>query len=330
MYPMERLSMKTKPDILFSIYDLVARFKLASPYRKYRTHNDEPYDPFFIVGSGRSGNTLLRRILNAHSELYIPPETYVLGKSIRQFRRYNNMPWKDLVHLIYSNFEFHHEFETFEIKTLAPLVNDVSHCDKQQRTLAYVLHRFYEFYAQAHRINKPRWGDKTPLNTFAIFSLSKVFPNAKFIHIVRDPYDVIHSYVQSGIYTSHTEAALRWAQSVRIAGKFKSKYPERCLEVYYERLTKDPENVIRTICSFLKIPFESQMLTSEKSAKELGDVKLREHHANVYMPINTDNIGKGRTAIDAYTNRTIEPIIGDCLKKFGYIPFAKHAKDEAQ
>ena len=43
-------------------------------------HSTVRYMPFFIIGSGRSGNTLLRTILETHPEVHIPPETYVIGK----------------------------------------------------------------------------------------------------------------------------------------------------------------------------------------------------------------------------------------------------------
>ncbi|WP_345970040.1 sulfotransferase [Sulfurimonas sp. HSL1-6] len=313
-----------------ALIDFYKKIRMGSPLRKHLLEKQEGFAPFFIVGSGRSGNTLLRRILNSHSELFIPPETYVLGKSIRQFRRYNNMGWGDLVQLIYSNFEFYPEFETFDIKTLAPLVDSASRCPEEQRTLAFLLHGFYEYFAKTHQIDKSRWGDKTPLNTFAIFPLFQVFPDAKFIHIVRDPYDVVASYVASGIYKNHTDAARRWVRSVQMAEKFKSKYPGNLHEIYYETLVENPEKEIRRVCAFLDVPFEKTMLTSETSAQELGDVRLRAHHANVYKPINTKSIGRGRDAIDADTNSTIDPIIACERDKFGYAAWSGHHSEETR
>ena len=57
------------------------------PFLGYALHGEERHDPFFVIGVGRSGNTLFRRILTAHSELHIPPETFVLGDVLADFRR---------------------------------------------------------------------------------------------------------------------------------------------------------------------------------------------------------------------------------------------------
>jgi len=58
----------------------------------------------FIIGSGRSGNTLLRRILTGSEELYIPPETYVLGDTIRNFPEYSRLEWPSTCQLILGKF----------------------------------------------------------------------------------------------------------------------------------------------------------------------------------------------------------------------------------
>ncbi len=77
----------------------------------YPLRGEERFRPFFIIGVGRSGNTLFRRILTAHSELHIPPETFVLGECIRKFKRYGRwLDWPDAVSLIMGLFAFHPEF----------------------------------------------------------------------------------------------------------------------------------------------------------------------------------------------------------------------------
>ena len=54
------------------------------PFLRYPLRGDERHRPFFIIGVDRSGSTLLRRMLTAHSELHVPPETFVLGDCIRK------------------------------------------------------------------------------------------------------------------------------------------------------------------------------------------------------------------------------------------------------
>ena len=48
-------------------------------HKGYPLHRSEDIHPFFIIGPDRSGNTLMRRVLEAHEDVHIPPESYVLG-----------------------------------------------------------------------------------------------------------------------------------------------------------------------------------------------------------------------------------------------------------
>lgn len=64
-------------------YDLYKKISKNIYWNSIPLNNNEDYKPFFIIGSGRSGNTLLRRILTKKNGIVIPPETYVLGKVIR-------------------------------------------------------------------------------------------------------------------------------------------------------------------------------------------------------------------------------------------------------
>lgn len=276
-------------------------------------------DPFFIVGSGRSGNTLLRRILLSHSELYIPPETYVLGLSIKAFRRYNHMFWYDLVHLILSLFEFHPEFETFEC-TLGPLAKKIAYAPVSSRNLAYILDSFYRYHAEIKGFTPSRWGDKTPLNVYDLPIIRDVFPASQFIHIVRDGCDVVESYLRSGIYEDLESAGQRWSTSVSAYTDFSRKFPESCLEIRYEDLALNPEETVLEICAFLNIEFENSLLGSEELSSQMGDVSVHDHHQRVSGKITASRIGTGREGLTAEQKRTLSPIIDRQLVEMGYQP----------
>lgn len=278
--------------------------KIGTPLNRH-----EMYNPFFIVGSGRSGNTLLRRILNNHSELFIPPETYELGRSIDQFMKYPFLKWHDQVSLIYSNFQFNPEFETFELPILNEINKAVSSIPKEKQSLAYILNEFYMYYRRIHAIDANRWGDKTPLNTFSMEEIHSVFPNAKFIHIIRDPFDSIASYVKSGIYTDIKEAAKRYKRSLESAMEYGHRHPESYMEIFYANLVREPEKEIMKICFFLGITYESTMLEAKSNIDKLGDVVMRKHHANVMKPIDSSNIGKGKSSLTEQDIETIKDIL---------------------
>ncbi len=297
------------------------RINLANPLaNRYKLQTATDLSPFFIIGSGRSGNTLLRRILNNHSKLFIPPETYVLGSVIQLWIIYGGAPWKHIVSLVFDSFELYPEFDTFDIKSLIELKKDMIKLPDGERSLDNLLNSFYLFYAKQHGINKERWGDKTPLNVFYLKKISKVFPNAKYIHIIRNPYDSIYSYINSKLYDNYKDATLRWVSAVKLSKKFGENRNEY-LEIFYEDLVSKPETEIKKVCSFLNIAFEENMFSENKEF--LGDINLRSHHSNVLKPINTSSIGKGLKKLSSQEKDIIDNILKHNNSKWlmGYLQY---------
>ena len=292
--------------------------KALVPFARHPLHRDEPYRPFFIIGSGRSGNTLLRRILSAHPSLHIPPETYVLGTVVKRYWQVSHMGWKDVVEFIYSSFQFHEEFETFDIPNLAELVHEVQSVEPKRRSLAFIINAFYEWHARQHGIQFERWGDKTPINAYALRRIHKVFPNAQFIHITRDGYDAVASYLEADIYRSVEEAAWRWRTAVASCRRFGKANARSYLEIRYEDLVTEPRQTVMGICAFLRVPFDEGVLKPPEDPAALGDVPRRQRHSEVLKPISTDNIGKGRKALSAEEKRLVNAIIGKQMAELGY------------
>ena len=271
--------------------------------------DENSINPFFIIGSGRSGNTLLRRILNEHSNLYIPPETYVIGESIKLFKRYQTIEWKDLVKLIYATYIFHPQFEYFNVDNFTELYNQACNIEPNARSLSNIFKLYYINYKELHNETANIWGDKTPLNTLYINDIYEVFPKAKYIHIHRNPYDAIVSYVKSGRYKDYKNATIRWKNSIEIASNFGKNHPSSYFEIKYEDLVENPELYIKKTCGFLGIEFEKSMLQISKKSNNLGDVHLLKHHKNVMMPITTNNIGKGLKSLSQNDKSIINKIL---------------------
>lgn len=273
--------------------------------------------PFFIIGSGRSGNTLLRRVLQAHSELHIPPENQALGAAITLYRRNRALPWPHLVDLVLGTFQFSHGFEAFGVD-LRPLAEQLHDAPKRERNLAHLLDELYRFHATAQHKRCLYWGDKTPLNTFNAFKIASVFPGARFIHMLRDGVDVVESYVRSGLISSYEEAARRWLASVDAARLVGRRYPSRFIEVRYEDLVREPDEAVREVCAFLDVEFEPDMISRTEHAKSMGDVLQYDHHAKSLTPISASSVGTGRRVLDSKTLKMLAPVIGAQLRDLGY------------
>ncbi len=97
-----------------------------------------------------------------------------------------------------------------------------------------------------------RWSDDTPRNALYLRELSRVFPDLRVIHMVRDGRDVARSYSRLGWVPSRRLALHLWFEHVNIARRTgRALGPERYREVVFERLIEDPERELRGIVEFL-------------------------------------------------------------------------------
>jgi len=148
----------------------------------------------------------------------------------------------------------------------------------------------------------------------------QVFPDAQFIHLVRDGCDVISSTLRYGFFTDITTAANRWVRVVQNARRFAEAHPDRSLDVRYEDLVSQPEGTVKSICLFLGVEYEPKMLLSDGLADGMGDVPVLIEHKEVTKPINASNIGTGRHDFSTEDKEKLQPIIGKELELFGYPP----------
>jgi hypothetical protein len=117
-----------------------------------------------------------------------------------------------------------------------------------------------------------RWFDKTPQNTYGILLLSEMYPEAKFIHIHRNPLNVVASLLEGAVMPEHDlrGAINSWVEALAIVNQYKMLAPNRIIEVKYEDLVAGPTNSVEDILMFLgedvsKMPFKSIKTHKEKN-----------------------------------------------------------------
>jgi len=282
--------------------------------------------PIFIIGSGRSGNTLLRRILTRSEELYIPPETYVLGDAIRNFPEYSRLNWPSTCQLILGKFSVSEDFETFPTAALRPAYEAMLALPDQDRTLAKSLDILYCHFASIAKPEATRWGDKTPLNTQSLELIHAVFPKARYVHIMRDGFDVVASYLKMGRYVDPDDAVKRWVESTNACRAFTARHPSQVMEVRYEALVQDPSAIVSDLCAFLGLGYSPEMITGSAKRDELGDIGARAHYVNVLAAINTGSIGKGRASLAPNILARIEPVIEPQMAVLGLTDLAPKSR----
>ncbi|MFB9628432.1 sulfotransferase family protein [Nonomuraea helvata] len=209
--------------------------------------------PVFLLSPVRSGSTLLRAILNAHSALHAPHELHIRRLRV-QFA--TNLASKAMTALGHNQADLEH------------LLWD------------RVLHR------ELVRSGKRFVVDKTPANAFAYERIATCWPDARFVFLLRHPASIATSWHEAGPDRRTPEAAaldaLRYMKAVQRA---RSALPG--LTVRYEELSAEPERVTREICAFLGLEWEPRMLSYGEQPvleKGLGDWREKIRSGTVQPP----------------------------------------------
>ncbi len=314
--------MKNKREISREIHIQYGRLKIlrnifSLNFPISNKNNSISCKPFFIIGSGRSGSTLLRAILVNNSKIAIPPESYVLPNTVRIFWTYNFLPWKELVKLIIGEFESHNDFCSWDIN-MQDAYSRILNLNKKNQTLANIIDEIYCYYAELKFPDFEIWGDKTPYNTLKLDWIDLIFSNAKYIHIIRDGRDVVSSYLKMGRYKTVEEAAHRWKKSIELCEEFKkNKSENEYIEIRYEKLVTEPDHEIKCICNFLNIDFDISMLDIKKIVCKLGDVDVKQHE-NIKNPINANSIGKWEKNLTDKEKIKVKELLNDTLSELNY------------
>ncbi|MFC1809041.1 sulfotransferase [Candidatus Omnitrophota bacterium] len=261
--------------------------------------------PFFIIGCGRSGNTLLRVMLNMHSQIAIPLESLFIIDYLRCSRSLSLETLKRLI------------VKEIEIKEwdMNVALGDIQDCN----TIVDVIERLHQLYL--HKEKKTIWGQKTPRFIRYGEALKDVFPPAKFIHIIRDPRAVVNSLVKSPVHRStFYHGALRWQRDVQFGFNLKKKYPDSVLEIFYEELVVSPGIALQRICDFLNISYEENMLVyHNKNEYEFSKQFYGDSVLNVKNPIMPQRSNAWKGEMKKYQKELVESICGPLMETYGYI-----------
>jgi hypothetical protein len=206
--------------------------------------------PVFIGGCDRSGTTYLGSLLGAHSACVTTPESQFKTDALRLFEGQGPLS-EEVVNYITS----HWRLKLWELDSEAfGGLNRSSYTE--------FLSSLVSVYQQG--VAKPEaklWIDHTPNNLSYSHALLELFPEAKFVHIVRDGRAVAASVLPLDWGPNTADHAARWWLE-RLSSCFASELglsPERILRVRYEDLVSQPEETLKTLCKFLGLEFEGAM-----------------------------------------------------------------------
>ena len=259
--------------------------------------------PFFIVGCGRSGTTLIRTALNLHSRIAIPFESLFLVDYLRVAQE---IPLPRLIKGIREEYELQEwGLDTAELKLEA------------LATLPEVIERLHLAYGG---FRKDIWGQKTPRYIRHLDLIEHFFPGSRYIHVIRDPRAVAASLIRSPAHVSTSRhAALRWRVDVMAGLSFERCYPDRLMRIRYEELVTAFPQTIQKICRFIGVEVEAEMLRAHQFREELYSRQYyRSMHRNLRGGIRMDRIDSWREELTPREVATVEFLCGELMEYLGY------------
>lgn len=271
-------------------------------------------NPFFIIGSGRCGSTLLRLILDGHSRIVMPPETWFLLDWTRRFDA-TALLTKSEVEEIIDLTTNHCRWPEFEINAVEFQAQARAVQQPTLRSLADLV--FDEF---RRREGCTRWGEKTPRYFRIIPELAKIFPDARFIHLVRDGRDVAKSFYDRKWLDGclHRNTA-EWMKATDAVLRDSSQLGDnRFLEVRYEDLVLETEATIGRICDFLGEEIEPAMLSWEGAVADKVPSHELHIHGKLHRQPEPADVGRWKRELTPFQVACVEAYIGDRLVDFGY------------
>ncbi len=271
---------------------------------------------FFIVGCGRSGTSLLQAMISSHPVAIIPNETKFYTVIRRHYRKrdelHNNRTFDHAIYAVLDSWWIEElNLNAEEVRAL---------CQAGQKTWETILLALLTLYAEKHQAQ--RVGEKSPGHLRYLGLLKDRFPQAKFIHVIRDPRAVVLSLIKAPFATSHIGPKIqRWQLAIDTHLKYADALgPERYMLVKYEDLVRDPESALRRVCQFLDLAFSPEMLQHQHRQVRGFSDRQYQHMANTLRPVFTSSIDKWRQELKPSQIGLIEYALADGMKLMGYEP----------
>ena len=247
--------------------------------------NEDP-SPVFIIGQPRTGTTLVERIITAHSAVHSAGELQQFGNCIRRLTRYDRP------------------------ERFAPELFDLARDIDPQ-----VLGSEYLLRTTKLRGTLPRFVDKLPYNYLFLPHILAALPNARVIHLVRDPRDACFSVYKQLFADAYPhsydleEMARHFVRYHRLMQTWRERFPGRFLDVHYEEVVANLEDNARRIMAYLELPWEDACVNfhqQDSAVSTASAVQVRE-------PAHSRSVGRWRRY-----ERQLQPVL-DILRDEGVI-----------
>lgn len=273
--------------------------------------------PVFVVGVPRSGTTLVQTMLDSHPRLSVAYEANFLV-DIPLGQRSWSANATEALRMVEAHTNF--RSNSFDTALARAACRDLGITDAAGAMRAL---------GASHAIaqNKVRWGNKTPKALLHLTELAAIFPDAQFIHVIRDGRDSAAS--QIGGDRSFVQNAILWRDGIRAGRRAESRVgSDRYLEVRLEEILLSPEKQIRQMCAFLGEQFHQSMMDFHVTARgriPMSDLPSHPRLGEPPRPIPP----RHESIEDNLERRAATALMESELVELGYIPIGSYSRRES-
>jgi len=163
--------------------------------------------------------------------------------------------------------------------------------ENQKPTHAFILDKVLTRYAYSK--GKKLYGEKTPGHLPYVPTIARIFPDSKFISVIRDPRDVDLSLDKvtwdKGNSFNH---AIKWNHYARLSTTYLENFGKNFIEIKYENLISEDEKTVNHICAFLDLNFDASMLNFFEEDVSNFSLSKEPWKVNAAKKIDTTNMMK--------------------------------------
>ena len=278
--------------------------------------------PIFIIGTERSGSNLLRLILDAHSRIVIPHPPHIMKYLAHLEPTYGDLSDDGAMRRLVSDIFALIDAHIFPWDEYPLDIDDIVQSAPERSTFGAVAAIYERVRAHA---GKARWGNKSTFMVHFTEPVRRIYPDARFILLVRDPRDVAVSARRSVFSPCHPLlSAELWRHQQQIGLDLTARLPtDSIMALRYEDLTGDPEPTLHALCAFLGEDFEPGMLQFFEGVQAKRGAGLSESWENTGKPILQNNSQKFHRELAPNHILTVESICAEPMAALGYAPVTR-------
>jgi hypothetical protein len=275
--------------------------------------------PVFVIGSERSGTTLVMAILGCHPRIAVPEVTWYYPRFRPYLHTYGDLSDSNNFRIL--AFEMAHglrmPYWRMDVEPNLFANNIADRALEIEQSYAGIFAAMFEGYSKYE--NKPRWGEKTPYNIFFLDQILEDFPNAQFVYIYRDGRDASAEFLDSAFGPTNIYSAARiWKDGQEAALTFRKKLTDdQWFNIKYEELVLEPVDHLQRLCTFLGEEYTSDLMAfhTTPTAKRRGATKDNWALAH---PITDRHVGLYQEQLSLRDQKIMSWVAGDMLRELDY------------